>query len=193
MRIFHSHWTRLARIVLAVACGSFAGCAGEMSHSVASASPQATDQPWQAVRVGKFGISCKSWEVPDKLGPPSYRLVDIAKNGVPALSLAALNLVGRIERYSSSPYLRFAILPPQKPSDNTVNGTTKARLVIFDAKPGTWPGPCINAAPGYWVMNPGRTTNVYYQPGENPFKTFAGTWGPAPGPWSHGQADVLPG
>ena len=177
-------WT----LSLATACYVLVGCAGVGPGGADRADPQSL----RAIRVGRFGIACNGYEDPSRFGPPSYSLAEIGRYGVPRLTSLARNLARRIRNHSTSAHLRFAIIPSSASSGDS-SGPLKPRLVIFDAKPGPWPGPCRNAAPGYWIMNPGKTTNLYYQPGEDPFRYFAGIWGPTPGPWDRGEADALSG
>lgn len=127
------------------------------------------------VRVGQHGIGCKTFDVPDQVGPPSYLVSDIGKGGVPRISAKQIRLAREIQHYVHSPTLRFAVLA----SPDT--------FVIFDAKN----GPC--AALGYPVLN-FANGNLYYEPGEAPGYVYAGPGdgAPTPGPWCHRQPRIAP-
>lgn len=121
------------------------------------------------VRVGRYGIGCRTYQAPDLVGPPSYLVRDIGREGVPTLSPGERRIARRIREYLKSPNLRFARLPD------------RPRFVIFDATQ----GPCADFAGGYHVLNTSNT-NLYYEPGEAPGFVHSGAAGgvvPTPGPW----------
>lgn len=101
--------------------------------------------------------------------PPSYLASDISKPGVPTLDKHRRAELMTIARYVSSRTLRF----------QTVNGT----FLIYDASL----GPCMLAAPGYWVLNAKRC-NVYFMPADawNGPGAVPECWG-APRPWVRGD------
>jgi hypothetical protein len=117
------------------------------------------------VRVGEHGIACRLWSTHGSrgLGPPSYRVQDIGKSGVPTLNHAQLGLINEIERYVKSTTLWFALTPDPDHDADT-------QFIIFDTATG--PGdkaPCSYNPPGYAVLNlPG---DFYYESGEAPFPT----------------------
>ncbi len=124
----------------------------------------------RAAKVGTFGVGCVSYEMPEKVGPPSYSTRDVGKPGVPVLTALQKSMIQRISKYYVLGNLRFAFLPSRELPDG---------FVVFNADH----GPCIDAAPGYQVLN--TRTSAFYQPGENPFvlRAVPGEDAPTPGPW----------
>ena len=126
-----------------------------------------------AVRVGSFGIACKSYAYPTSLGPPSFSVRDIGKPHVPPLTDRHRSMVMRIRRYVASGYLRFAFLgSPRNPH----------AFIVFDAIY----GPCYSGAGGYAVLN--GCANEIYEPGEDPRSIKAASTDiyTTPGPWMSG-------
>jgi hypothetical protein len=79
--------------------------------------------------------------------PPSYRVSDMGKPGVPLLRGDELHQVRMISRYVHSPNLRFQEVAGQ--------------FLVYDASL----GPCLLAAPGYWVLN-AHACNLYFMPAD---------------------------
>lgn len=138
-----------------------------LAPGVVCATPDCTSynvRPHVRIR-STYGIGCLGnvppGSVPDPHTPPeSFRLADVGRRGVPALSPAERRLVARIERYTADrPTLRFA----------RVDATTANGFIVFDALD----GPCGTSRP-YEVLN--GSCNEFYEPGENPYHTM-----PAPG------------
>jgi hypothetical protein len=92
--------------------------------------------------------------------PESYLVSDIGKAGMAALTAHELRLVRRISRYVPSKTLRFAWV------DRDITGHD---FIVFDATD----GPCEVWSAGYAVLN--GDCNEFYQPGENPYGTHAGS------------------
>lgn len=160
-QIFLKHSSR--RLISAVVIASLS--------LIACAAKEKQQQPVpRAVKVGTYGMGCVSYEMPSKVGPPTYSTRDVGKPGVPVLSALQKSMIKRISKYYVLGNLRFAFLP----SGQTPNG-----FVVFNADH----GPCADAAPGYQVLN--TRTNAFYQPGENPFllRAVPGEDAPTPGPW----------
>jgi hypothetical protein len=126
--------------------------------------------PLGPVYVSLHGIGCRSYQHPDKVGPPSYAARDIKAKDVPRLTGDQLAVIRKIEKYVAPTYLRFAFL--------SLPGGRQ--FIVFNAVD----GPCVDAAPGYWVMN-ATYPNSFYQPGQNPFAVHSipGDIVPTPGPW----------
>jgi hypothetical protein len=124
-----------------------------------------------AIRVRTpYGIGC--WgnvppgTQPNPIPPPlSYLAIDEGKADVPDLTPKESAMLHRIERYVHSPTLRFVRLNDDE-------------LVVFDAAA----GPCADVH--YAVLNDG--CNTFYEPGETPYNTLAGTPGnwPCHHPWN---------
>lgn len=102
--------------------------------------------------------------------PPSYLVSDLGKSKVPALSVADLRQVRAISRYVHSPSLRF----------QTVDG----QFLVYDASL----GPCMLAAPGYWILN-APACNLYFMPADewDGPSAVPGCYTP-PRPWIPGDA-----
>jgi hypothetical protein len=120
------------------------------------------EQPYVLTR-SRYGIACLGNVPPGttpstKPPPQSYLVKDIGKPGFPALKPSEASMIRRIVRYVHSGTLRIAWV-----SDGR-------EFIVFDAKD----GPCEVWAPGYGVLN-GDPCNEYYEPGENPYGTHAGT------------------
>lgn len=97
----------------------------------------------EEVRIG-YKTICR---VDGRDFPPSYLVSDLGKPGVPKLEPAFLRQVRDISRYVHSKTLRFQ--------------EVEAQFLVYDASL----GPCLLAAPGYWVLNaPG--CNLYFMPAD---------------------------
>jgi hypothetical protein len=98
------------------------------------------------VKVGP-GIACDVWNPGRTLRrtPPSFRVADLGRSGVPRPDRKDLEMMRKIRRYVHSGTLRFAYLSPQW-------------FIVYDA---VW-GPCTGSAPGYSVLNGG--CNESYMP-----------------------------
>ena len=124
-----------------------------------------------AVKVGRLGIGCKSFAYPTSVGPPSFSVSDIGKEGVPRLTAEERRLVRDVQAYGKSEYRRFAFVgrSPKLPHG----------FIVFDAIHGA----CYSGAGGYPVLN--GCTNEIYQPGDDPRYTKAGSTDiyTTPGPW----------
>lgn len=109
------------------------------------------------VHVSQYGVACKLYEKPGKLGPANYRVSDIGKPGVPALTPSQDALVERIQRYRGPDGERFTHLW------FTFFGS---QLVVFDTAqyPG-WVEPCTDQALGYEVLSDPQPT--YYESAES--------------------------
>jgi hypothetical protein len=125
----------------------------------------------------QYGVGCLGnvgpGGTPNPQPPPeSYAAADIGKPGFPELAPPELDAVRRIERYVHSKTLRIAWLAPP-------NQRVNAEFIVFDATD----GPCLDAAPGYPVLN--GSCNEFYEPGENPYNTGAAPdcFRPSPRPW----------
>ncbi len=173
-----SRFSALAAILaMLLGTGDCASHSSSSAHSRASeATPGAPTSNYSlafhavAVRASRYGVACKSYEYPNALGPASYNVADIGKSGVPPLTEDQLRLLHRIQRYIHSKTIRFVFLGHNH------------RLALFNATH----GPCIDAAPGYWVLNSGHFPNNFYEPGDNPYIIRAGEppgFAPTPGPW----------
>lgn len=79
--------------------------------------------------------------------PPSYLVSDLGKPDVPKITKSQMREVGLILHYVHSPTLRFQ--------------TVAGHFLVYDASL----GPCMQYAPGYWVLNAG-TCNVYFMPAD---------------------------
>jgi len=141
-----------------------------MSSLLAAAS-EAPAVSGGAVRIGRYGVSCRLYI--DGLGPPSYLVRDIGKLGVPLLSAQQTALARKIQKYFDPKTLRFSFL-------QTESGP---RFVVYDATGNPKFDPCSDNPAAYHVLNgadneylePGETGNAYGIPGD------AGL--PTPGPW----------
>lgn len=122
-----------------------------------------------SVAVGRYGIGCRTYQRPNTVGPTSYLVSDIGNPGVPVLSSRQTSMVKRIRKYIHSENLRFAFIEDYNPS-----------FIVFDADG----GPCLDVAPGYWILNDPKI-NMYYEPGEAPgfIHPMNGDLGTTPGPW----------
>ena len=158
-------------MVVFMAAGSFFS----LEPPIAKAGPFPVWDLPRAVHVSEHGVGCIGIEEPDRIGPASYGVRDIGAPDVPRLAKKQKDMIARIERYIRPTYLRFAFVPTR---------FSKNQFIIFDAMPGAWDGPCINAAPGYQILNE-TNPNLFYQPGENPFvlRAVPGDVAPTPGPW----------
>lgn len=162
-----------ARVALAAFCCAIVGCTSKvppitsfhgvpLSPGIVCTTPDCSVynvHPHVRIR-STYGIGCLGnvppGTVPDPQTPPqSYRLADVGRPGVPALSPAERRLVARIECYTKDrPKLRFA-----RVEASTANG-----FIVFDALD----GPC----------------NEFYEPGENPYRTMpAPSCFPTKRPW----------
>ncbi len=133
------------------------------------------------VRVGKYGIGCKTVASRTTVGPASYNVSDIGKSGVPQLTPGRIALARRIQRYTGSRTLRFAIGP--------FGPWRRTAPIVFDATE----GPCFDGAPGYLVLND-SDGNTFYEPGEAPGYIHPGPGDirATPGPWCHHRTGVAP-
>lgn len=128
----------------------------------------------------RYGIGCMGnvppGTTPNPEPPPqSYAAADVGKPGFPVLSRDELATLRRIERYIASKALRIAWV-----------GRDGTQLIVFDATD----GPCEVWAAGYGVLNGG--CNEFYQPGENPYYTHAGSGCyPSARPWMTPSAAPL--
>ncbi len=124
--------------------------------------------PHPEVQVGKYGIACLTVLRRTTPGETSYKVDDIGKQGVPALTRDQISMVGRIQRYIQSRTLRFTFVP------------MRPLFIVFDATD----GPCADFAPGYWVLNDPES-NSFYEPGDSPgfVHPIPGEVAPTPGPW----------
>jgi hypothetical protein len=103
--------------------------------------------------------------------PQSYAVADIGKPGFPRLARDEATMVRRIQHYVRSSHLRIAWVG---------GGRFGSEFIVFDATD----GPCEVWAAGYAVLNGG--CNEFYEPGENPYHTHAGSGcypGDAHRPW----------
>lgn len=119
--------------------------------------------PRQVLEVHRgFETICR---VDGKDFPPSYRVADMGKPGVPPLEGEELQQVHAISRYVHSPTLRFQEIA--------------AQFLVYDASLGA----CLLAAPGYWVLNAPRC-NMYFMPADawNGPSAVPGCYSP-PRPW----------
>ena len=113
----------------------------------------------------KYGIGCMGNTPPGQpihpeLPPQSYLAADIGKPGFPKLRPSELQMVGRIRHDGHWKSLRIAWLG---------YATTPHNFIVFDATD----GPCEVGAGGYAVLD--GDCNEFYQPGENPYSTHAGS------------------
>jgi hypothetical protein len=100
-------------------------------------------------------------EIPEDLPPESYAVADVGKPGFPSLSPTELATVRRMqEQYADAKSLRIVWVE---------SAAGPHHMIVFDA----YDGPCEVWAGGYSVLN--GTCNEFYQPGENPYHTHAGT------------------
>lgn len=153
-----------AIVPLATACSNMKGASTGSDNAKQISASATIFQPME-VSVG-YGVGCKSFAYPDVVGPPSFRVHDVGKHGVPKLGNRQVQLVRRIKAHVHSSTLRFVFLG------------RVPELIIFDA----YAGPCANFAPGYRVLN--SNFSEYYEPGQNAFGVHAGfIGGPTPGPW----------
>jgi hypothetical protein len=118
-------------------------------------------QPYVVTR-SRYGIGCLGNVPPGtapstKPPPQSYLVKDTDKPGFPALKPSEASMVRRIVRYVHSSTLRIAWVNDER------------EFIVFDAND----GPCEVWAGGYSVLN--GDCNEFYQPGENPYHTHAGT------------------
>lgn len=161
---------RTIKVTLALCCVFAIGCSPKAQQRSSPMAPT----PFRpvAVQVGKYGVGCRTFQAPLIVGPPSYLVRDVGKNGVPALDRRQVRVIRAIQRYVHSKTLRFAIF---------THGI--APFVVFDAPD----GPCSEAS--YWVLND-RFGNLYYEPGEAPGFLHAepSDAAPTPGPWMQKNA-----
>jgi hypothetical protein len=126
------------------------------------------EEPYVLTR-SRYGVGCLGnvppGATPNPEPPPqSYLVKDIGKPDFPALQPSEASKVRRIQRYVNSSTLRIA----------WVGG----EFIVFDAKD----GPCETWAQGYSVLN--GACNEFYEPGDNPYNTHAGSGCPgAKRPW----------
>lgn len=122
------------------------------------------ERPYVLTR-SRYGTGCLGnvppGTTPSRKPPPqSYLVNDIGKLGFPALKPGEASVVRRIQRYVRSSTLRIAWVDDG------------SEFIVFDAKD----GPCEVWAPGYGELNDyDDSCNEYYEPGENPYRTHAGT------------------
>jgi hypothetical protein len=109
----------------------------------------------------QYGVGC--WghvlggRTPNPSPPPqSYLASDTGKPGAPQLTPYERSVVDAIQGRLHSSTLRVVWLA--------------YRFVVFDAVN----GPCMDAAPGYRVLNVRCPAIAYYQPGEDPYGTSSG-------------------
>jgi hypothetical protein len=156
-------------ITLLSACSSHAA---SQSQSAAAASGDLSQAPRNPdVRVGKYGVSCLTFEDRTHASNVSYSVDDIGKPGTPRLTTDEASVVRRIQKYVHSKTLRFAFLETESP------------FVIFDATN----GPCFDGAPGYWIMN--DPSGTFFEPGEGPAfeHPIPAEVSPTAGPWMRPQ------
>lgn len=128
----------------------------------------ATPTPnYQPVSVGTYGKACRL-NGGAKLGPPSYRVADIGKPGVPNLTADQRAMVHRIEKYVGDFSLWFAFVR----NSFTVFNTSEDQ----QDKP-----PCSYEPLGYVVEN--DPCDCYYQSGEEDSITLGPGDTPEPKPW----------
>lgn len=133
--------------------------------------------------VGRYGLACRLSGT-GTLGPPSYRVDDIGKPGVPRLTQAQIasargirtTLEGIFKR--SYPWLWFAFVPKV---DGKV--TSEPQFVVFDtADQPNQIAPCAYPfTTGYRVMN--LTCDYYYSSGEEPVVVRDSSGQCMPNPW----------
>ncbi len=112
----------------------------------------------------RYGIGCLGNVPPGTtprtdLPPESYAATDVGRPGFPAMRSDELATLDRIRRYVHSKMLRIA----------WVDARDGREFIVFDATD----GPCEVWAGGYGVLN--GDCNEFYQPGENPYSTHAGS------------------
>ncbi len=135
--------------------------------------------PASVVRVGKYGEACKLIAA-RKAGPPSYKVVDVGKTGMPDVTPAQAALLRRIRRFLPVPDLRFAFVHP-------VLGF--GRFIVFEAKYGPCPQPFVTNM----VLNTGGTRrNTSYSPWTGRLGATPGDVAPTPGPWCQPHQGVEP-
>src|SRR5579862_6886788 len=116
--------------------------------------PQAWPSPELGpVAVGQYGVACKLYNGHGKVGPPHYRVSDIGKEGVPALTKEQMSLIQRIENYRDTDGWRFKNLWfAWVGSADAKPGT--GQFIVFDTSSYRgYPEPCVYSPPGYWVLN----------------------------------------
>jgi hypothetical protein len=160
----------LLGLTLAVACSHTDSASPVASaESGADAKPACGDSDLQCKQLNimartrsRYGIGCWGHVVgghsPNPSPPPqSYLVSDMGKPGTPQLTPAERSMVDGIQRHLHSATLRVGWLG-------------RHSFIVFDAVD----GPCMDAAPGYPVLNYSCHQNDFYQPGENPYGMGAG-------------------
>ncbi len=157
-------------MVISMVLAALATCSAmslrSATFSLAPSSGPSRSAP-HTVAIGHFGIGCLTAAGPE-IGPASYLVADVGRRGAPSLNASERRMVKAIREYVSSRTLRIAFLP------------RVIHFMVFDATQ----GPCMDIAPGYWVMN-SRAGNLFYEPGEAPGFVHAVPAGamPTAGPW----------
>ncbi len=121
-------------------------------------------QPYVRTR-SRYGIGCMGnvppgQHIPADLPPQSYLAADVGKPGFPTLTSRQMRSLKRFVHPVNAKTLRISWVAEYSGE----NG-----FIVFDATD----GPCEVWAGGYSVLN--GTCNEFYQPGENPYGSHAGS------------------
>lgn len=139
-------------LALIIAC-MLAACHATRADSAANPLPTPTESVRDvseggARRVDEVHIGYEAiCRVDGRDFPPSYLVSDLGKPGAPKLEPGLLQQVHDISKYVHSRTLRFQQIAGQ--------------FLVYDASL----GPCLLAAPGYWVLN-ARSCNLYFMPAD---------------------------
>ena len=179
----------LAMLALTMACshGTMRTYKGvPLAPNVSCSAPDCTGftvRPYVRIRT-KYGIGCLGdvapGTTPNPIPPPlTYAAYDAGKEGVPPLTVRQASILKRIQHFRQSKTLRFGWV-------EAFRSGTGRDFIVFDATD----GPCEVAAGGYEILN-GGCDNMFYQPGENPYRTHAGSTGdwPCKRPWGYSRGD----
>ena len=138
-----------------------AGCSAPQHRTVVSRSTLVAEPaPGRPVRIAS-GVAC-SYQ--GRVGPPSYRVRDVGKKGVPTLRPADATMLENIIHYVHSSTLRFAYVGGE--------------FAVFDADD----GPCFA---GQYAVLSTRDCNMLYVPSDGYNEIFEGPGGcvGTPRPW----------
>lgn len=148
-----------SRALAILLCSALAACAtkgdGRGPRAIATAEFAGVDMAYAANQVLMhekhigFATTCAVLNPGQdvRMTPPSYRVDDLGRAGVPRPNRKDLEMVRKIRRYVHSSTLRFAYL-----------AKNEKWFIVYDA---VW-GPCTGNAPGYFVLNGG--CNEFYMP-----------------------------
>ena len=148
----------LSQFALAIGCVATSD-ADESSHATSRPTACPTSACWH-VEVAAIGggYACK---VNGKTGPPSYRVYDTGRPGVPKLNPAEEALVRKFSTFVNSPSTRFAFLD---------NAQEHHRFILFIIP---FSKLCDSMFPPVAVLN--GACNEYYSPVNLPVEKMSST------------------